>query len=166
VSFSKGVIAASLLAFCLVGSPPARATTKDEDASQIVARGIPYAEAYIAKLATTVANSKAFFQEDYGQITITARYDTERGILFLDPGERFGPIADRFEVEDFREFIFFSVEPVIRRLPNYAGTEWLFGGRDFYSWFPLERRETQTYREQRRRVLGGANERGGALGRP
>ena len=144
MSFSKGVIAASLLAFCLVGSPRIRATTKDEDARQIVARGIPHAEAYIAKLATTVANSKAFFQEDYGQITITARYDTERGMLFLDPGERFGPIADRFEVEDFREFIFFSVEPVILSLPNYSRTEWLFGGRDFDSWFPQESKTSQS----------------------
>lgn len=136
----RAAVASSIFALFL-GSPSlVCAKVVDESAEQIVARGIPYTERRIAALATDIANSKTFFADDYGRISITARYDTERGVLFLDPGARFGPVSDSVEVEDFRQWIYFALEPIILRLPNYSQTEWTYGGRDFYSWLPQNRR--------------------------
>lgn len=144
VRISKRLIAVNFLALGLSNVAAAFADTTPGEATRIIARGVPYAERQIAKIATDIANSRSFFYEDYGRITIDARYDTEKGILYLDPGDRFGSISAYAEMEDMHQWISNSLEPVVGLLPNYSHTVWLYGGRDLYFWFPEQRRSNES----------------------
>jgi N-acetylmuramoyl-L-alanine amidase len=126
------------LALCAQASPAQDPYASD--AAAVVARGIPFSEGEIARIATNVANSKRFFERDYGRIVVEARYDVGSGTLVLDPGARFGPISGFVEVEYLHDAVNLAVEPIARLLPNYKYTDWVYGGQDLYHWFPAERR--------------------------
>ncbi|MGF6495973.1 N-acetylmuramoyl-L-alanine amidase [Luteibacter sp. 621] len=137
-STSKTAILA-FMCFATLGQV-ARAQDPDSSAAAIAAQGVARSEVEITRIATAVANSRQFFHDDYGRIRVEARYDLAQGVLFLDPGIRFGPISGYAEVEELQDEVNLAVRPIAKLLPNYVRIDWLYGGRDLYYWFPEDRR--------------------------
>lgn len=84
------------------------------------------------------ADSKQWFESQTRRIQVDAKFDLRTGRLIVDLGEEYGPLSTSAEMEDLQKWLENSVWLMLKNATPYPGTDFLYGGKDMYHYFPEE----------------------------